>query len=59
MKSDKPYKDLIPLSPQRGVSRITTSKYLKELEEIGILKSRRVWKYIIYINTNLFAQLKS
>ena len=40
------------------VSRVTAAKYLKELEKIGILQSRRVWKETLYINTQLFDLLK-
>ena len=40
------------------ISRITASKYLKELESIGIVKSKQVWKETLYINTALFDLLK-
>jgi hypothetical protein len=39
-------------------SRITAAKYLKSLESIGILQSKKVWKETLYINTALFEQLK-
>lgn len=41
-----------------GVSRLTASKYLKQLEAIGILKSRKIWKETLYINTRLFDLLR-
>jgi Fic family protein len=42
-----------------GISRITASKYLKELEKIQVLQSRKVWKETLYINTQLFDLLKN
>lgn len=56
---EQPYCRIEYVIERLGVSRITASKYLKGLEEIGKLESRRVWKEILYINTNLFALLKS
>jgi Fic family protein len=41
-----------------NVSRITATKYLKELEQIGILKSKQVWRETLYINSELFDLLK-
>lgn len=41
-----------------SISRITASKYLKELEKIEVLKSKKVWKETLYINTKLFELLK-
>ncbi len=38
--------------------RRTASKYLKELEGIGILRSFKAWKETIYVNTELFELLK-
>lgn len=38
--------------------RRTASKYLKQLEEIGILQSYKAGKEIIYINTRLYELLK-
>jgi Fic family protein len=40
------------------VSRITASKYLKDLEGAGILETKRIWKEVLYINTKLFELLK-
>ncbi len=39
-------------------SRKTVSKYLKSLEEVGILTSEKVGKEVIYINKRLFELLK-
>ncbi len=41
-----------------GVSRLTASKYLKQLETIGVLTSKKIWKETLYINTRLFEMLK-
>lgn len=56
---EQPYCRIDYVIERLGVSRITASKYLKGLEAIGILESKRVWKELIYINTRLFALLKS
>jgi Fic family protein len=56
---EQPYCKIDFVVERLGVSRITASKYLKGLEEIGILKSMRVWKEVLYINTRLFALLKA
>ncbi len=55
---EHPYSKSEYLTTRLGISRITASKYLKELEAIRILQSRRVWKETLYINTNLFELLK-
>lgn len=41
-----------------GVSRLTAAKYLKQLETIGVLTSKKIWKETLYINTRLFEMLK-
>lgn len=46
------------LTERFGISRITASKYLKELEKIKVLQSKQVWKETLYINTQLFDLLK-
>lgn len=55
---EHPYSKIEYVTERLNISRITASKYLKALEAIGILKSRRVWKETIYINTRLFDLLK-
>lgn len=55
---EQPYSKIEYVMERLKVSRITSSKYLKTLEAIGILKSKRVWKETIYVNTMLFDLLK-
>ncbi|MCW3076990.1 MAG: addiction module protein [Bacteroidetes bacterium] len=55
---EQPYCKAEYLIQRLGISRITASKYLKELEKIKILKSRQVWKETLYINVILFDLLK-
>lgn len=55
---EQPYCKSEYLEKRLSVSRITASKYLKELEKIEILKSKKVWKETLYINTGLFNLLK-
>lgn len=56
---EQPYSKIDYLVERLNISRITASKYLKELKEIGILESKQVWKETLYINTKLFDLLKS
>ena len=55
---EHPYSNIEYVTERLAVSRITASKYLKELERINILKSKQVWKEILYVNTRLFDLLK-
>lgn len=55
---EHPYCKIDYLTDRLGISRITASKYLKELEKLEILHSKKVWKEILYINTELFELLK-
>ncbi len=55
---EQPYSKIDYLIERLKISRVTASKYLKALEKIGILQSKRVWKETLYINTKLFDQLK-
>lgn len=55
---EHPYCKTEILTNRLKISRITASKYLKQLEGIGVLKSRQVWKETLYINTKLFELLK-
>lgn len=44
---------------QRGIAeRRTASKYLKQLEDLGVLQSVRVWKQQIFINHRLMELLR-
>jgi Fic family protein len=55
---EHPYSKSEYLVTRLKISRITASKYLKELEAIGILESRQIWKETLYVNTRLFHLLK-
>jgi Fic family protein len=55
---EHPYCKTEILTTRMKISRITASKYLKQLEDIGILKSKQVWKETLYINTKLFCKFK-
>ncbi len=55
---EQPYSKSEYLEKRLNISRITAAKYLKELEKINILKSKKVWKEILYINTQLVDVLK-
>lgn len=54
-----PYTRISILEEKIGISRFTASKYLKELEAIGMLKSQKFGRDMIYINVELFALLKT
>ncbi len=55
---EHPYCKIEILTSRLKISRITASKYLKQLEGLGVLKSKRVWKETIYVNTSLFELLR-
>ena len=55
---EHPYSKSEYLENRLSISRITAAKYLKALERIGILQSKKVWKETLYINTDLFELLK-
>jgi Fic family protein len=55
---EHPYCKAEYLIKRLEISRITASKYLKELEKINVLQSKQVWKETLYINTSLFDLLK-
>jgi len=55
---EQPYCKIEFVIERLNISRITASKYLKELKQIGILESKQVWKETLYINTKLFDLLK-
>jgi len=56
---EHPYCRIEYLVDRLKISRVTASKYLKALEKVGILQSRKVWKETLYINTELFDLLKT
>lgn len=55
---EHPYCKTEILTTRLQISRITASKYLKQLQGIGILKPKQVWKETLYINTKLFELLR-
>lgn len=55
---EQPYSKIEFVVERMGVSRITASKYLKGLEQLGIVIPKRVWKETLYINQALFEILK-
>lgn len=55
---EHPYSKTEFLTEELNVSRVTATKYLKELERMGILKSVKVWKETLYVNTALFELLR-
>lgn len=55
---EQPYCKIENVTSRLGVSRLTASKYLKGLEKTGTLKSKRVWKETLFINSQLFDLLK-
>ena len=55
---EHPYCKTEYLTERFKISRITATKYLKELEKIKVLQSKQVWKETLYINTQLFDLLK-
>lgn len=55
---EQPYCKSEFLVKRLNITRITASKYLREIEKTGVLKSRIVWKETLYINSGLFNLLK-
>jgi len=55
---EQPYCKSEFLESRLSISRITAAKYLKELEKIKVLKSQKVWKETLYVNTELFELLR-
>ena len=56
---EHPYCKTEYITQRLGISRITATKYLKELESLGILESKKIWKETLYINTDLYSLLKN
>lgn len=54
----QPYSRITTLEEQLGITRFTASKYLKQLEEIGVLKGKKFGRDMLYINIELFELLK-
>jgi len=55
---EQPYSKIEFVVNRLGVERKASSRYLKTLEEIGILTSRKIGREMIYINDQLIAILK-
>ena len=55
---EQPYCKNENVTSRLSVSRLTASKYLKELEKAGVLKSKRVWKETLYVNQKLYDLFK-
>jgi len=55
---EQPYSKIEFVVDRMNVSRVTASKYLKALEQLGILVPKKVWKETLYINQALFDILK-
>ncbi|NJB84314.1 Fic family protein [Lewinella marina] len=55
---EQPYSKIEYVVDKLGVERKAASRYLRQLEEIGVLTSKRVGRETIYINVDLFTLLK-
>jgi Fic family protein len=55
---EQPYSKIEFVVNRLGVERKAASRYLKELEEIGIVESQKVGRETLYINRNLIEILK-
>lgn len=55
---EQPYSKIEFVVNQLQVERKAASRYLKELEKIGVLKAQRVGRETLYINTELIERLK-
>jgi Fic family protein len=55
---EQPYSKIEFVVNQLKVERKAASRYLKELEKIGILESQKVGREILYINKDLMEILK-
>ena len=55
---EHPYSKIEYVVERLGVERKAASRYLKQLEEIGILESQKIGRETIYVNTELITILK-
>lgn len=55
---EQPYTKIEFVTNKLGVERKAASRYLRKLKEIGILKSKKVGKEMIYINEELITLLR-
>lgn len=56
---EQPYSKIEFVTEKLGVERKASSRYLKKLEEIGILESQKVGRETIYVNLKLIEILKN
>ncbi len=56
---EQPYTKIDHIVQKIGVERKAASRYLRKLNEIGILKSKKIGKEMIYINIELVELLKA
>lgn len=56
---EQPYSKIDFVVNRLGVERKSGSRYLKKLEEIGILESKKIGRETIYVNTKLIEILKN
>lgn len=54
----QPYVKIEHLVRAGIAERGTASKYLKQLEELGVLESYKVWRETIYLNTRLMEVIR-
>ena len=55
---NQPYCRISILEKKLGITRFTASKYLKDLEGLGLLKGEKIGREILYVNKPLFEILK-
>ncbi len=55
---EQPYSKIEFVVTRLGVERKAASRYLKELERIGIVESQKVGRELLYINRELIEILK-
>lgn len=55
---EQPYSKIEYVVNKLKVERKAASRYLKELEKIGVLESQKVGRETLYINKNLIEVLK-
>ncbi|MVM33907.1 Fic family protein [Spirosoma sp. HMF4905] len=53
-----PYSKIEYLVDRLGIDRRTASKYLRSLEQIGVLRAEKKWKETLFINVDLFNLLR-
>ena len=56
---EHPYSKVEYVVQRLGVSRLTATKYLQQIQDLGLLEVKQVWKENLYINKGLFKLLKS